>query len=192
MGRPEDPGYGDAMESGQTAAAPYESGEVAEDSAGRPVLHAVRDLPRIPAKLCPTGHPNDPDGSHCRICERRFDAAAEIIEMPPAPLARLVFEDGSAVEVVGRLTVGRSPLSTSGGDTLTVTGRQVSRRHLTVEAAGWRLTVQDCDSTNGTFIARTGERGRRRVPPHEPVPLRLGDTLHFGSRQALVIDARSV
>lgn len=159
----------------------------------RAVLRTVPDLDRIPTKLCPEGHPNDPAGTACRICERGFDAAAELIHMAPIALARLIFEDGTAVDLTGDLIIGRCPLadeSAEAGDTLTVTGPQVSRRHLMVRSRGWRLSVQDCDSTNGTFIARAGVRGRRRVPVEEATPLRVGDTLHFGTRQALVIDAR--
>lgn len=148
---------------------------------------ALRPVPSpdgIPAKRCPDGHPNDPEATTCRLCQLGLDTAA-VIEMVPVPLGRLVMEDGTAAELVTDLEIGRSPAD-GAGDTLLVTGRQVSRRHLAVVVRGWRLSVQDLGSTNGTFITRRTERGRRRVPEERPVPLHIGDTVHFGERQALV------
>lgn len=145
----------------------------------------------IATKLCPDLHPNDPGSTTCRICDRPFDGAAEIVSMAPVAVGRLLLEDGSAVDVADNLIVGRSPIGDDNLDTLTVSGRQVSRRHLVLEARGWQLFVKDCDSTNGTFLTRRGEKGRRRVPNDEAIPVRIGDSIHFGSRQALVVQARS-
>ncbi len=96
-------------------------------------------------------------------------------------------EDGTAVEIADDLMVGRHPVGDHSLDTLTVTGRQVSRRHLMLEVRGWDLYVLDCESTNGTFLTRRGTRGRRRVPSDEGLGVRIGDSIHFGSRQALVV-----
>ncbi len=101
-------------------------------------------------------------------------------------MARLLFEDGTAVEVADDLMIGRSPVSEGLRATLTVNGRQVSRQHLVLEIRGWRLYARDWGSTNGSFLTRRGERGRRRISTEDGVPLRIGDSIHFGSRQALV------
>ncbi|MGI9599118.1 MAG: FHA domain-containing protein [Acidimicrobiales bacterium] len=154
-------------------------------------LAAVAAPAPIATKLCPDNHPNDPDAEECRICDRRFEGGTEVVALEPRSVARLLLEDGSAVDVADSLMIGRSPIGSEGVDTLTVTGRQVSRRHLLLEARGWQLYVMDCDSTNGTFLTRRGEKGRRRVPVDEAIPVRIGDSIHFGSRQALVVQART-
>jgi hypothetical protein len=76
------------------------------------------------------------------------------------------------------------------GEPLTVSGRQVSRRHFAIEVRGWRLHIRDLGSTNGTFVTRRGERGRRRIPEDQSIELWVGDTIHFGERQALVVAIR--
>lgn len=162
---------------------------------------ALRPVPQpdaIPAKRCPVGHPNDPEAVDCRLCDRRLDPAAGVVDLVPRTLARLLLEDGTAVEVVESLAVGRCPepegtggdgdRHRDGGESLTVSGRRVSRIHFGIEVRGWRLLIRDRGSTNGTFLVRRSERGRRRVPEDRPVPLRIGDTIHFGGRQALVAD----
>ena len=160
----------------------------AQPGGGHPVpLRAVGGPAPIPTKRCPAGHPNNPDGDRCRVCDQPFHGAAEVVAVAPVALARLLLEDGTAIDVVTDLAIGRSPHGGGAADTLTVTGPQVSRRHLLLEARGWQLTVRDCGSTNGTFLTRRGERGRRRVPEDQAIPIRIGDALHFGSRQALVV-----
>lgn len=163
------------------------------ERAGRsePRLESVPGAPAIPTKLCHDLHPNNPDEPICRVCDRAFSGATEVVAAAPAVVARLLLEDGSAVDVADTMMIGRSPIGDDRIDTLTVTGRQVSRRHLVLEARGWQLYVRDCDSTNGTSLTRRGEKGRRRVPSDEAIPVRIGDSIHFGSRQALVVQART-
>ncbi|MEM9653302.1 MAG: FHA domain-containing protein [Actinomycetota bacterium] len=156
------------------------------DKTAGPVIAPVADLAPQPAKCCPADHPNDPDADRCWICGDPFDPAAALITRVPGAVARLLFEDGTAVEVADDLMIGRCPSADDRRATLTVSGRQVSRQHLVLEIRGWRLYATDWGSTNGTFITRRGARGRRRVPADDAVPLRIGDSLHFGSRQALL------
>ena len=151
---------------------------------------ALRPVPApesIPAKRCPEGHPNDPEAVDCRLCSRPIEAATSVVDLPPAGLARLLMEDGTAVELVEDLLIGRCPPDHGPVEGLGVSGRQVSRHHLVIEVRGWRLLIRDLGSTNGTFVTRRGERGRRRIPEDRPVPLRIGDSIHFGDRQALVV-----
>jgi pSer/pThr/pTyr-binding forkhead associated (FHA) protein len=156
----------------------------APDAPARP--SAVPASPPLAAKCCAADHPNDPDAESCWICGNPFHGAATLVERTPGTLARLLFEDGTAVEVADDLMIGRSPVSEGLRATLTVNGRQVSRQHLVLEIRGWRLYARDWGSTNGSFLTRRGERGRRRIPTEDGVPLRIGDSIHFGSRQALV------
>ncbi len=155
-------------------------------------LEAVSDLDAMDATLCPSGHPNDPGQTECRLCRQPICQTAEVVSARPAVLGRLLFEDGTAIDVISKLAIGRAPTAgCESTDTLTVTGPQVSRRHLIVEAKGWQLYVRDCDSTNGTFLTRPGERGRRRLSADEAQPVLIGDSIHFGSRQARVVAART-
>lgn len=153
----------------------------------RPLLRAVPGPAPVPTKLCPDSHANNPAEAVCRICAKPFQAAAEVVSMAPSVVARLILEDGSTVAVADRLVIGRSPDRGDKTDTLTVPGRQVSRRHAVVDTRGWQLRIKDLDSTNGTYLTRRGERGRRRVPADSAIPVRIGDSIHFGSRQALVV-----
>jgi hypothetical protein len=210
---PSDPAVSDATPSiaelrGRSEAAVAEVGAGGTVHRLRPL--ALRPVPppeAVPAKRCPAGHPNDVEATACRLCETALDPAAAVVDVRPEPLARLLLEDGTAIDLVADLVIGRCPggpgstdgfdqpgdgtvRSSGAHDTLTVSGRQVSRCHLVVEPRGWRLLVRDTASTNGTFVTRRGERGRRRVPEERAVTLRIGDTIHFGTRQALVVAAR--
>lgn len=150
-------------------------------------LRPVDSPELIPTKPCPAGHPNNPDSGRCRVCGVGFDSTTEIEDRWPAPPARLLLEDGSSIDLVTDLLIGRCPTDQAGRDTLTVTGPQVSRLHLVIEVDGWHVSIRDQGSTNGTYLTRRGERGRRRVPEGESMPVQIGDTIHFGSRQALVV-----
>ncbi len=163
------------------------AGNPPTDHAPPAELRPVADPEPVATKFCAHHHPNNPDSSTCRICDEAFVGAAHIVAARPGAVARLLLEDGSAIDVADDLLIGRSPGGGGPSATLTVAGRQVSRRHLVIEARGWQLYVRDCDSTNGTFLARPDERGRRRVPADRAVPVRCGDIIHFGSRQARVV-----
>lgn len=154
--------------------------------ADSPMVKSVPGAAPLTAKCCRNDHPNDPGAETCWICGDGFDPAARLVDLVPGTLAKLLFEDGTAVDVADDLMIGRSPVSEGLRATLTVNGRQISRQHLMVEIRGWRLYVRDCGSTNGTFLTRRGERGRRRVPTEDGVALKIGDSIHFGSRQALL------
>ncbi len=168
--------------------APGGPSEPASRPRSRPLaLRPVPALHGIPAKRCPDGHPNDPEATECRLCERPIDVAASVVDLRPGPLGRLLLEDGTATALVADLAVGRCPPDDSGNETLVVAGRQISRVHFAVEVRGWRLGIRDRGSTNGTFITRRGERGRRRVPEDRSVPMAIGDAIHFGARQALIV-----
>lgn len=169
---------------------PDGDGDLPEDGRPQLALRAVAPPAPLPTKLCPSGHPSNPDSEFCMDCNHRFDGASEIVNRAPGPVARLLLEDGTGLDLVNDLLIGRSPVETEGSDTLTVTGRQVSRKHLRLRVDGWLLQIQDCDSTNGTFLSRRGERGRRRVGSDAATAVRIGDSIHFGSRQALVVRAQ--
>lgn len=157
-------------------------------SAPSPHLSAVPSAESIATKCCADGHPNNPDVSVCRICGVAFRPTTQIVQMTPGAIFRLIFEDGTAIEIADDIIVGRSPVNDEVIDTLTVDDPQVSRQHFVLEARGWQLAIKDCKSMNGTFLSRRGKRGRVRVSTETGIPVQAGDTVHFGSRQALIVD----
>ncbi len=160
----------------------------APPSAPSPHLTAVPSIESIATKCCGDGHPNNPDVRVCRICGVTFRPTTKIVQMTPGAIFRLIFEDGTAIEIADDIVVGRSPIDDNVVDTLTVDDPQVSRQHFVLEALGWQLSIRDCGSMNGTYLSRRGKRGRVRVSPDMAIPVQAGDTVHFGSRQALIVD----
>ncbi len=85
----------------------------------------------------------------------RFIAPVETIGAPPdgshhaTPLAvhRLVWGDCSIPLHDGSHSIGRDPLSS-----ICVESSSVSRRHASLLVAGNLVTIEDCRSTNGTFV----------------------------------------
>jgi len=56
-----------------------------------------------------------------------------------------------------------------------------SRQHAAITCERGVLTIEDLNSTNGTYLNRT------RVPPGEKRPLRAGDTIQIGEVQLKVV-----
>jgi pSer/pThr/pTyr-binding forkhead associated (FHA) protein len=55
---------------------------------------------------------------------------------------------------------------------------RVSRRHCCLRwDGGRRVTLEDCGSANGTFLA-----DGRRLPAGQPAPLQPGDRFYLGNR----------
>lgn len=65
------------------------------------------------------------------------------------------------------ITIGRAM-----ENDIVITGKRVSREHARVRRDGWRVMLEDCGSTNGTFF------NNERVL--SPVPLRDGDRIAVG------------
>ena len=72
----------------------------------------------------------------------------------------------------GKNVVGRHP-----GSGIWIDAASVSREHAHIVVAGGRATVDDCGSTNGTFV-----NGKRIAAPH---PLVDGTRVTFGSEEAV-------
>ena len=84
----------------------------------------------------------------------------------------LVWKDTIIPLAEGASVVGRSP-----GSDIWLDAGSVSREHARIVIAGGRAIVEDCGSTNGTFLD-----GIRVETPH---PLVDGNTVTFGSEKAL-------
>jgi two-component system, NtrC family, response regulator AtoC len=87
--------------------------------------------------------------------------------MGPRGSARHVLPDGLG-------SVGRDD-----GCTIVVDDPRVSRKHVALHL-GETIMLTDLGSANGTFL------GRRRLPPHRPTPLALGESFSIGDSMLAV------
>jgi hypothetical protein len=99
------------------------------------------------------------------LAERGTPGVAVLEVIEPAADAR-------SVRVNGEMTVGRK------SDAEGVVGlgdRYMSARHARFHLAAGSLYLTDLDSKNRTFL------NDRPIPPHEPVPAKVGDLVRMGS-----------
>ncbi len=104
-----------------------------------------------------------PPAAGCRACGLKGAAAAPGLRFPWGPVP---------VEPGTSLLIGRENSPIAGQ---LAAYSNISRRHARVHADGTSLTVEDLDSTNGTFV--NGEK----VPPRTPVPAKAGDRVRFAA-----------
>jgi hypothetical protein len=118
------------------------------------------------------------------VTEKKVASKAVVAPGPPKPLvesaggsARAVLEVVNSpsvtqpLRITGEVTVGRK----AEGDQVHGLGdRYMSSRHARFHIAGGRLYVTDLDSKNRTFL------NERPLPPHEPVPVEVGDQVRLG------------
>jgi adenylate cyclase len=90
--------------------------------------------------------------------------------MPAPPIQSwLELPDGQRVDLVGTITIGRSP-----DNILVLTDDQISRRHAIIQAQGeMEFWLVDLGSANGSYI-----NGRRIS---QPVQLHAGDVIQFSA-----------
>jgi pSer/pThr/pTyr-binding forkhead associated (FHA) protein len=99
----------------------------------------------------------------------------------PAERLLLASPDGSTLEIPAKddVVVGREdPISEVFPD-LDLTGfggmeKGVSRKHAVIHRSGADYTVEDMNSTNGTYV------NRKKVQPNTPQAIKPGDELRFG------------
>ena len=137
--------------------------------------------PSVDAVICPHGHPNPPGDLRCRDCGVTVtDQRTRRVAQPV--LAVLRVSDGGEAAVDRTVLVGRAPAERAPGPVRLLTvpspAQDISRTHLQVALDGWRVTVTDLHSTNGTLLV-TPDGGRRPLPPGEPVPVTAGDVLEL-------------
>jgi hypothetical protein len=133
-----------------------------------PVPHTAEESAPVPAGGAGC---DDPDCAHggqppavgCRACGLKGTPAETTLRFPWGPVL---------VEAGGSLLIGRenSPIAGRLADY-----SNISRRHARVHSDGTSLTVEDLDSTNGTFL------NDKQVPPRTPTPARAGDRLRFAA-----------
>lgn len=142
---------------------------------------AVNDVPEAGARsvgpaaaekvprLCSTsgcGQPLGESDAVCGYCGEPVAGAQQAVGTLAFPWGSHSLEDGESVEL-GR---ARPPFATS------LAGYpNVGRAHARVARADGGLLVTDLGSTNGTYI------DGRRLPPHVPTELRVGQVLRLAA-----------
>lgn len=134
---------------------------------------------------CPNGHDNPPTVKNCCVCDTDMSDATHITIAQPT-LGHLRLPSGRIVEIHDDIIFGRMPQGTNRD------GRPapllvpvdsprslISRTHCEVRVDGWKATVIDHHSNNGTFLLRAGQQPQQ-VMPGTPMPLKAGDSIDLG------------
>ena len=168
--------------------------DVTVSLAARRAAQAAADTPRVQAVLCPAGHPNPTHGDRCRTCSAQI-TDRQVHTVPRPSLGRLVFADGTQVEVDRHLVLGRRPaedplVAGEPHELVTVPDPEdvVSRTHLVLKIDGWQLHAVDRDSTNNTFVEVPGQPPFQ-LRPGDAFPIPPGTTIRLGDEVAFSYDA---
>jgi len=154
-------------------------GSYPEDSA-HPVL--------VDGVLCDRGHFNDPGAAVCRQCGAGLDRQpGNFQRRPRPPLGVLVLDDGTRITLDGDYVLGREPVLD--GDVIAGRAKPLrisdpdgtlSRSHLKIALAGWRVEISDLGSANGSFLQFPG--GEHALAPFEPTVVEPGAWIGLGQR----------
>jgi FHA domain len=157
--------------------------------------HATRRLVRlevaepvvVDGALCGRLHFNPVDGLSCRECGMSLAGTRNIRRQPRPPLGVLLVDDGRGYPLDRDYVIGREPLldgdvAAGRATPLPITDPEgsVSRLHLRVALAGWRVEVRDLGSANGSVLNLAGRS--RLLPPMEVVALDPGAQVRVGRR----------
>ncbi len=112
--------------------------------------------------------------------------------MPRPSLGRLQFDDGELIELDRELLIGRNPDRDTDPDRAALRrvkalGDKVSRSHLQVRFRGWDVLVEDCGSTNGTFVVPHPGGQVAGLEPGRPQLVEPAAVVYFGSRSFTVL-----
>ena len=146
--------------------------------------------PRVLGILCSRGHFNDPQAYYCDHCGiSMVHQTHNLVEGDRPSLGFLVFDDGATYTLDQDYVVGREPDAdpriTSGEARVLLlddAARTVSRVHAEVRLDGWRVTVVDRGSTNGSFVWMAATSQWQRLTADVPVALEPGQHASFGQR----------
>jgi hypothetical protein len=142
----------------------------------------------VDGAMCARMHFNAPDAAICRECRVSMrEGTRNIRRQPRPPLGVLLVDDGRGYLLDRDYVIGREPLldddvAAGRAAPLPVTDAEgsVSRLHLRVSLAGWRVEVRDLGSANGSVLHRAG--GSRTLAPVDVVALDPGARVGVGRR----------
>ncbi len=144
------------------------------------------------AVLCDQDHPNAVHAVACRRCGGRLQT--DSLRVPRPLLGRLRASTGAVVDLRHDVVVGRAPAATPrpgrpSPELLIITDadKSASKVHCAVRVEDWDLAVEDLGSSNGTFLLRPG-RAPRRLAPHSPEPLAVGDVISLADAATLTVE----
>jgi hypothetical protein len=210
----DDPGLASPVEDAHTVAtgAPEsaESGPQFESVLliGAPEVHSEQalDLPlggesdphdqrtEVRGIRCSRGHFNDPESAYCAVCGiSMVQLTHKYVVAPRPPLGVLIFDDGAVFSVDHDYVLGREPEldhSVASGSarplTLIDAAASISRVHALLRLDGWRTTLEDRGSANGTFVAEARDSEQwRQLQPGESAVLVTGQRIRLGHRTAV-------
>jgi pSer/pThr/pTyr-binding forkhead associated (FHA) protein len=123
---------------------------------------------RIPAEAARTAPAASPV-AQSQATQQGFTAQPQAINNPTALRITGGPAAGQVISLRGDITIGRDPAST---DFPIAADDKLSRRHIRIYSPAGKILVEDCGSTNGTFI------NGQRIHQQELVS---GDTIHIGA-----------
>ncbi len=141
---------------------------------------------------CSQGHHNHPDAVYCSQCGTKMGVhhTTVLTNGPRPPLGVLVVDDGTTYSLNQDLVIGREPTShedviagTASPMILTDDTLSLSRRHARIVLDDWSVAVQDLNSSNGTYMSRSGQtEAWAKVESGSTTSLEPGDRLRVGGR----------
>jgi hypothetical protein len=142
----------------------------------------------VDGALCARMHFNPPDAMFCRECRVSLrDGTRNVRRLPRPPLGVLLVDDGRGYPLDRDYVIGREPLldgdvAAGRATPVPVTDAEgsVSRLHLRVSLAGWRVEARDLGSANGSVLYCAG--GPRTLAPADVAVLDPGARIAVGRR----------
>lgn len=138
---------------------------------------------------CKRGHFTDPDSQFCIVCGIGLNETKIKRKGVRPELGSLVFDDGSVFHLDHDYVLGRQPevddevkAGTVRGLRLDDSGGTVSRAHAIVRLVGWKVTIADRKSQNGTLVASKDSEQFVPVSREEPITLVSGSRIQLGQR----------
>ncbi len=150
----------------------------------------VADAPIVQGVYCSRGHFDDPESLFCAVCGISMNQQT-LVPRPGTrpPLGVLLTDDGSVFQLDRDYIVGREPSldgSVASGKSrplrIADDSGIVSRVHAKVQLDGWRVTITDLGSANGTRVKLPKQPSDTVLQPHIPLVLATGSQVDLGGR----------
>jgi len=148
----------------------------------------VADAPIVQGVYCSRGHFDDPESLFCAVCGISMNQQT-LVPRPGTrpPLGVLLLDDGSVFQLDRDYIVGREPSldgSVASGKSrplrIADDSGIVSRVHAKVQLDGWRVTITDLGSANGTRVKLPKQASDTVLQPHIPLVLATGSQVDLG------------